>query len=62
VAKEQDRHTAGNVHQIRFPQELSDRLRKASEDHSVAVNWLVNKAVREFLDSLLPPEEIKWTR
>lgn len=47
---------------IRFPSELHDRLRQASEDYGLPINYLVNHAVSEFLDYLLPPSEIRFTR
>ncbi len=47
---------------IRFPPELHDQLRNASEAHHLPVNYLVVKAVEEFLEDLLPPEELRLTR
>lgn len=47
---------------IRFPAAVHERLRKASEDHGLPVNYLVVKAVEEFLDDLLPPDELRLTR
>lgn len=47
---------------IRFPAELHTRLRKASDSHGLPVNYLVVKAVEEFLDNLLPPEQLRLTR
>ena len=28
----------------------------------VSVNWLVNRAVEQFLPRLIPADEIQWTR
>lgn len=47
---------------IRFPTELHDRLRTAAEIHGLPVNYLVVKAVEEFLENLLPPQELRLTR
>jgi predicted DNA-binding protein len=47
---------------IRFPTELHEQLREASEAHGLPVNYLVVKAVQEFLADLLPPEELRLTR
>jgi predicted DNA-binding protein len=47
---------------IRFPAELHDRLREASEQHHLPVNFLVVKAVEEMLDNLLSPAELRLTR
>lgn len=47
---------------IRFPTELHARLSQAADERDVPLNFLVNKAVEEFLDRLLPISEIRWTR
>jgi predicted DNA-binding protein len=47
---------------IRFPVEMHERLRDASEAHHLPVNYLVVKAVEEFLENLLPPAELRLTR
>ncbi len=61
-AERQYKPRSGHVTQMRIPDELYERLRVASEDHDVAVNWLVVKAITEFLDRLIPADEMKWTR
>lgn len=47
---------------IRFPAGVHEKLREASEAHGLPVNYLVVKAVEEFLENLLPPEELRLTR
>ena len=47
---------------IRFPTELLEQLHKAADERDVSVNWLVNRAVADFLPRLLPVDEIVWTR
>lgn len=47
---------------IRFPSEMHERLREASERHGLPVNYLVVKAVEEFLENLLAPAELRLTR
>lgn len=47
---------------IRFPLELHDRLLAAADERDVSINYLVNKACSDFLDRLLPVDEIRWTR
>lgn len=47
---------------IRFPAEMHERLRHASDEHGLPVNYLVVKAVEEFLENLLPPAELRLTR
>jgi len=41
---------------------MHERLRRASEEHGLPVNYLVVKAVEEFLENLLPPAELRLTR
>ncbi len=48
--------------QIRFKPELHERLVKEAEERDLSINWLVCKAVEQFLDRLLPIEEIVWTK
>lgn len=47
---------------VRFPDDLLRRLRDAAEDRDLSVNFLVIKAVEEFLDRLIPAEEFRLTR
>jgi hypothetical protein len=47
---------------IRFPVWMHEQLRKASDAHGLPVNYLVVKAVEEFLENLLPPAELRLTR
>jgi predicted DNA-binding protein len=47
---------------VRMPSALHDRLRGAAEDRDLSVNYLVNKAVEEFLERLIPAEELRLTR
>jgi predicted transcriptional regulator len=47
---------------IRFPPELHERVQTAAKERDVSMNWLVNKAVADFLDRLIPVDEMKWTR
>ena len=43
---------------IRLPESLHQRLRDAALDRDVSVNLLATKAIGQFLDSLLPADEI----
>ena len=47
---------------IRLPPELHHRLQLAAKERQVSMNWLVIRATEEFLDHLIPVEELKWTR
>jgi predicted HicB family RNase H-like nuclease len=47
---------------IRFPEELHERLRKAADERDLSINFLVVKAVEEFLENLVPASELRLTR
>lgn len=47
---------------IRLRPELHAGLAKAAEEREVSINWLINRAVADFLPRLLPVDEIRWTR
>jgi len=37
-------------------------LTQAAADRDVSLNWMVNRAVEDFLSRLIPADEIRWTR
>ena len=47
---------------IRMKPELHDALKAAAEEREVSVNFLINRAVEDFLPRLIPVEEIRWTK
>jgi predicted HicB family RNase H-like nuclease len=47
---------------IRFPEQLHDELVQAADARDLSVNYLVVKAVEEFLPKLIPSEEFSLTR
>jgi hypothetical protein len=47
---------------IRFPEELHEQLRIAAEERDLSINYLVVKAVEDFLPRLVPSEEFRLTR
>jgi hypothetical protein len=47
---------------MRLPRDLHARLTEEAADRDLSVNWMVTKAIAEFLDRLLPVGEIAWTR
>jgi predicted HicB family RNase H-like nuclease len=47
---------------IRFPEQLHDDLVRAAEERDMSVNYLVVKAVQEFLPKLVPANELRLTR
>lgn len=55
------RYDARTSTAIRLPADLHERLVAAAEEREVSMNFLITQAVREFLDRLLPVEEIRWT-
>lgn len=47
---------------VRLPAELHETLKEAAQDRGVSVTWLVNAAIKDYLERLLPADEIRWTR
>lgn len=47
---------------IRFPTDLLEQLREAAADRDLSVNYLVVRAVEDFLRRLIPAEEFRLTR
>lgn len=47
---------------IRFPDELHERLKQAAEERGLSINYVVVKAVEDFIDRLIPAEEFRLTR
>jgi predicted transcriptional regulator len=56
------RHDSRTATAVRFPPELLARLQQAAAERDLSANYLVNRAVEEFLDRLIPVDEIRWTR
>lgn len=46
---------------IRFPEELHERLRQAADAFGLPINFIVVKAMEEFLDQMIDPSEFKLT-
>jgi hypothetical protein len=47
---------------IRFPEELHDELVRAAMERDLSVNFLVVRAVQDFLPRLIPADEFSLTR
>jgi hypothetical protein len=47
---------------VRLPTELHDRLRCAADERHVSVNFLIVKALEDYLDRLIPIDEVELTR
>jgi predicted HicB family RNase H-like nuclease len=47
---------------IRFPEPLHEQLSEAAKERDLSMNFLVVKACQEFVERLLPPDEIRFTR
>ncbi len=47
---------------IRFPEELHERLRGAADSFGLPINFLVVKAMEEFLDRMIDPSEFRLTK
>ncbi|HVX18877.1 MAG TPA: hypothetical protein VHA73_12660 [Acidimicrobiales bacterium] len=47
---------------IRFPEELHERLRVAAEGFGLPLNFIVVKAMEDFLDRMIDPSEFRLTK
>lgn len=47
---------------IRFPPDVLERLREEADVRGVSINWLVSRAIEEFLPRLVPVDELRLTR
>jgi predicted HicB family RNase H-like nuclease len=47
---------------VRVPKTLHDRARAAAQERQVGVNFLVVRALEEYLDRLVPVDELVRTR
>jgi predicted HicB family RNase H-like nuclease len=47
---------------FRLPKELHARLTEAAVERDLSANFLAVKALEEFLDNLVPAEELRLTR
>lgn len=47
---------------VRFAPDTHRRLLDAADERDVSMNFLVEKAVVEFLNRLIPVDEMKWTK
>lgn len=47
---------------LRVPKALHERLKHAAEERQVALNLLAVKALEDYLDRLIPVEDLQLTR
>lgn len=47
---------------IRVPESLHAQLSRAAEERDLSVNYLVVRAIEDFLERLIPADELKLTR
>lgn len=47
---------------FRLPKELHTRLTEAAAERDLSANFLAVKALEEFLDNLVPADELRLTR
>jgi len=47
---------------LRLSPELKARLDAAADERDLSVNFLATRAIEDFLERLLPVEEVKWAR
>lgn len=56
-----DRHTRTTT-AIRLKPELHQRVKAEAAARDLSVNYLVNRALEQFLDKLIPVDQMRWTR
>ncbi len=47
---------------FRLPKELHEKLTEAAAERDLSANFLAVKALEEFLDNLVPADELRLTR
>jgi predicted HicB family RNase H-like nuclease len=47
---------------VRFPQTVHERLQQAANERDLSMNWLVQRAVEDLLDRLIPVDEMRLTK
>ena len=47
---------------VRLRPDLHRGLTDAADDRDVSVNFMITRAIEDYLDRLLPVEEVQWTR
>ena len=47
---------------VRLPEDLHEELRQAADERGFSVNFMVTKAVEDFIRRLIPANELKLTR
>ena len=47
---------------IRVPERLHEQLVQAAQERDLSVNYLVVRAIEDFLERLIPAEELRLTR
>jgi len=47
---------------IRFPEELHEQLREKADEYEFSINYLVVKAVEDFLPRMIPAKDLRLTR
>lgn len=47
---------------VRFKKTTRERLHAEADARDLSINWLVNRACEEFLERLIPVDELRLTR
>lgn len=62
AATQTEKRTTRTATAVRFPEELHERLRQAADSYGLPLNFVVVKAMEDFLDRMIPPSEFRLTR
>jgi predicted transcriptional regulator len=47
---------------VRIPESLHGRLREAADERELSANYLIVRAIEDYLDRLIPADEFKLVR
>lgn len=47
---------------VRIPRDLHEQLHTAAAERGVSANWLILRAIEDFIPRLIPVDELRLTR
>lgn len=62
MARPKVHHEARVTTAVRFPESLHGRLRTAADERELSANYLIVRAVEDYLDHLIPADEFTLTK
>jgi len=62
VSRPRENHDQRVTTAVRLPADLHERLKATARERDVSANYMVVRAVEEFLERLIPVDELRRTR